>query len=344
MRARVRCSCALIAGLSMALSTSRNRSWAKPSGASSSSGPTRILACTASATRSGRSSRPLNVRARTSTRTPPRRRRRRRAWRGTLARGGPGVGRPPPAPRPARGPRRHRGPPGGHQTGQLAHEQRLPPARRTTSATPSVARRPSATASARSAASSSASPARVTTSTLLVSRTRGVGGVDVRKPPTINIRGRHATGRGRTAGPVSPRRPSGGRRARPPTRAPRPPDEQRADRVEQREPIDGPSPSPGRHRLEPSLGQWVGAVAELTQHSCPRPERWESSQHWPHATTTDRSARRRPARPGEPSCRSRFTRDQDDSASSGEGAVERGQEPSQRFVASDQALAATHGR
>ena len=55
VRARVRCSCALIAGLSMALSTSRNRSWAKASGARSSSGLARIRARTASAMRWGRS-------------------------------------------------------------------------------------------------------------------------------------------------------------------------------------------------------------------------------------------------------------------------------------------------
>ena len=71
----------------------------------------------------------------------------------------------------------------------------------------------------------------------------------------------------------------------------------------------------------------------------------ESSQHWPHATSTDRSAASSasaPRRavlpiPGSPA-------DQHDPAPSVEGAVERGLEPSQRLVASDQVCTATHDR
>ena len=126
------------------------------------------------------------------------------------------------------------------------------------------------------------------------------------------------------------------------------PDEQRADRVEQLEPIDGPVArrlvGSGR---EPCLGQRVGGVAELTQHLCPRPERRghrvvpalaPRHQHRPVGRVVGQRAQ--DGRLADP----RFAGDQHDPAPSGEGAVERGPEPSQGLVASDQVLTATHDR
>ena len=126
------------------------------------------------------------------------------------------------------------------------------------------------------------------------------------------------------------------------------PDEQRADRVEQLEPIDGPV----ARRLvgigrEPCLGQRVGGVAELTQHLCPRPERRghrvvpalaPRHHHRPVGRVVGQRAQE--GRLADP----RLAGDQHDPAPSAEGAVERGPEPSQGLVASDQVCTATHDR
>ena len=172
MRARVRCSCALITGLSMALSTSRNRSWAKPSGASASAaspgpGPdglgdeVREASCPLTCGRGGRGA------------PPPRRRRRREQGAAGWRDAGQALGER--LPHPAR------------NMDGLAPEDRpaaasrlssrtnngLPPARRTRRPHP-PSKATGGDRSARSAAFAAASPPRLTTSTPPVSRTTGV--------------------------------------------------------------------------------------------------------------------------------------------------------------------------
>ena len=349
MRARMRCSCALIAGLSMALSTSRNRSWAKPSGASSSSGLTRIRARTASATRSGRSSCPLNVRARTSRRTSAPAtaatssmarhagERRARRW-ATTSRTPPGRWTGSPEDRPA-------------ATRRVSSRTNsgLPPARRTTSATPSGREATGGHSIGKIGGLLVGEPSEGHHLDAARQPDERRRGVDVTEAPDDqHPRARHATRQERQqrqrrlVGPLEIIEHD-----HQPVRLGHP-DEQHADRVEQLEPIDGPVPrrlvGTGRQLC---FRQRVGGVAELTQHLCPRPERWghrivpalaPRHQRRPVGCVVGQRAQER--RLADP----RLARDQHDPAPSAEGAVERGVEPSQRLVASDQVCTATHDR